>query len=382
MEEAAFSESLHRLKESFLFAAAQGGSCEDCESLLEIGADPQWRSPEGDTPLLAAARRGHCEAMQTLLVHGADVDATGKDSMTALHICCQRGDYKALNILLQANPALAKRTESGKTALEIAESKGFDDICSRLTTLLVSSGHENSIWHGNKSNTNSRSGVKDTEGKLLKEKRKVKSSENASMNNDARTPTLPALKQGESTTSRKGSNSVSSHTSYQLMGSSSHIDDNSTMRKQLDKEIREKKALESKVAALQAHVSELRTENASAVLHIDELQEKMELLNDQLGVLKHANVDSLLTVADCESMEAKLKQSLSAIEKKKNQLMAQEMEKHKESRLCVICQEGEKSVVLFPCRHMCLCDACSQHDDLHQCPLCRRPIVQKISVYS
>ena len=43
----------------------------------------------------------------------------------------------------------------------------------------------------------------------------------------------------------------------------------------------------------------------------------MELLNDQLGVLKHANVDSLLTVADCESMEAKLKQSLSAIEKKK-----------------------------------------------------------------
>jgi len=62
--------------------------------------------------------------------------------------------------------------------------------------------------------------------------------------------------------------------------------------------------------------------------------------------------------------------------------MAQEIDKEKESRLCVICQEGEKSVVLFPCRHMCLCESCSQHDDLQQCPLCRRPIVQRISVYS
>ena len=54
MVDLAFTESLDRLKESFLFAAAQGGNTEDCESLLEIGADTEWRNPEGDTPLLVS----------------------------------------------------------------------------------------------------------------------------------------------------------------------------------------------------------------------------------------------------------------------------------------------------------------------------------------
>ena len=53
-----FTESLDRLKESFLFAAAQGGNTEDCESLLEIGANPDWTNPEGDTPLLVGTGPG------------------------------------------------------------------------------------------------------------------------------------------------------------------------------------------------------------------------------------------------------------------------------------------------------------------------------------
>lgn len=35
---ASFSMSLDRLKESFLWAAAQGNNIQDCEALLEIGA--------------------------------------------------------------------------------------------------------------------------------------------------------------------------------------------------------------------------------------------------------------------------------------------------------------------------------------------------------
>ncbi|KAJ1403709.1 hypothetical protein B484DRAFT_338341 [Ochromonadaceae sp. CCMP2298] len=50
--------------------------------------------------------------------------------------------------------------------------------------------------------------------------------------------------------------------------------------------------------------------------------------------------------------------------------------------MCVICCEKEKSVVLLPCRHLCLCDTCSTHDQLVICPLCREPIVHKISVFA
>jgi RING finger protein 26 len=50
--------------------------------------------------------------------------------------------------------------------------------------------------------------------------------------------------------------------------------------------------------------------------------------------------------------------------------------------MCVVCQENEKSVVLLPCRHLCLCAVCAEHDLLTMCPLCREAIVHKISVFS
>lgn len=51
--------------------------------------------------------------------------------------------------------------------------------------------------------------------------------------------------------------------------------------------------------------------------------------------------------------------------------------------LCVICQDRRKSVVLLPCRHLCLCRICST--DLKKyhtiCPLCRKSFREAIQVY-
>lgn len=63
-------------------------------------------------------------------------------------------------------------------------------------------------------------------------------------------------------------------------------------------------------------------------------------------------------------------------------LIRNQIGNQKEQRMCVVCQEHEKSVVLLPCRHLCVCDTCSTHDLLKVCPLCREPIAHKISVFS
>ena len=52
-----------------------------------------------------------------------------------------------------------------------------------------------------------------------------------------------------------------------------------------------------------------------------------------------------------------------------------------ESRLCVICQTEEKTVVLLPCRHQCLCKHCANNDQVINCPLCRESIQDKIVVF-
>jgi len=119
-------------KESFLWAAAQGGNTQDCESLIEIGADVNWKNNDGDTPLLAACRRGHAETIALLLAYGSNANVFGNDSLTPLHVCTRRGDVDSVNILLNANTNTSARTKDGQTALDIAQAKGYETIYARL----------------------------------------------------------------------------------------------------------------------------------------------------------------------------------------------------------------------------------------------------------
>lgn len=53
------------------------------------------------------------------------------------------------------------------------------------------------------------------------------------------------------------------------------------------------------------------------------------------------------------------------------------------SNLCVICQDQPKSMVLLPCRHLCLCRNCTYHLQSYRtiCPLCRERFCETIQVY-
>lgn len=66
----------------------------------------------------------------------------------------------------------------------------------------------------------------------------------------------------------------------------------------------------------------------------------------------------------------------------------QEIEKEREKNKCVVCQDNNKSVLILPCRHMCLCIDCgntiarSHLIARRVCPLCRNKIRTIMNVYT
>ena len=87
-------------------------------------------------------------------------------------------------------------------------------------------------------------------------------------------------------------------------------------------------------------------------------------------------------MSKCEQLEATLKNTLEAVEARKKEIVRESESAQNEQRLCVICCNEERTIVLLPCRHLCLCAPCSQHGSLIDCPLCRKHIQHKFSVFS
>lgn len=63
-----------------------------------------------------------------------------------------------------------------------------------------------------------------------------------------------------------------------------------------------------------------------------------------------------------------------------------QVQREREDKLCVVCVDKMKCVMMLPCRHLCVCERCwrqlevtNEHNST--CPLCRNPVQQVIKAY-
>ena len=63
--------------------------------------------------------------------------------------------------------------------------------------------------------------------------------------------------------------------------------------------------------------------------------------------------------------------------------LLREVEREREDKLCVICTDMEKCIMMLPCRHLCICERCMALLKNHgnSCPMCRKPVKQMIKAY-
>ena len=118
-----------------LMRAALEGQTESVEALLEQGADVNAKDSEGRTALMFASVNMHFGSAKALLEHGADVNAKANDGCTALMLAASSDDIEIVRALLRKGADVSgKFTQTGKTALQLAEEKGYTDIVGLLLT--------------------------------------------------------------------------------------------------------------------------------------------------------------------------------------------------------------------------------------------------------
>ena len=85
---------------------AMASPCSDVvvRLLLNAGANPDPRCPDGSSPLHCAARKGggRHHTMRLLINAGADVNAVDEGGSTPLHIAAMHGNADAIDVLLKA----------------------------------------------------------------------------------------------------------------------------------------------------------------------------------------------------------------------------------------------------------------------------------------
>lgn len=336
------SNHIALLKESFLLAAASGGRLLECQSLLELGADTEYATDEsnGDTPLLAASRNGHREIVSLLLAHGADPSKCDRDNNTVLHICADTTGDEALATLFSPNASalLNKTNNFGKTAIDIAVENKFISFAEHLHHLCSGSEADNDT-HSSTSSGDS-------------------------------TPQISSLAIDDD--------------SYDVDSSNYDSDASNNI---LPDEIYDANVGEASFAAddipLEGEENDfarqLQVQLYQAKYALSAVMKERDDLKAELGRIQPFFRDddafyAQKSLQELQGYERQVKQILEKIDKAKHDL--------EEEKLCVICRENPKAVLLMNCRHLCVCKDCGTRVELERCPLCREAIAERISVFS
>ncbi|WP_208695410.1 MULTISPECIES: ankyrin repeat domain-containing protein [unclassified Mesorhizobium] len=122
-------------------------------TLLDAGTDPNYRDHGGFPALIAALsteRADRTDIMQVLLDGGADPDMRGVNDWTPLHYAVAVRSVEAIRLLLTAgaDPTLETRIDHYTTALEEADSAGFEAGASLLRDAMAKRGPNGPMSNG------------------------------------------------------------------------------------------------------------------------------------------------------------------------------------------------------------------------------------------
>ena len=111
-----------------MHAAATSGDTGRIKALIEQGANPDARAPDGSTPLHTAARHGQSGAVAELLLADVAPNARNDDGTTPLHLAASAGHPGSINLLVAYGADTEARDARERTAVDRLPENSPDGI--------------------------------------------------------------------------------------------------------------------------------------------------------------------------------------------------------------------------------------------------------------
>jgi len=104
--------------------AVEAGNLETVTTLLNAGADINFKPQGGDAPIHSAAFQGHLLMVELLVRKGADLQSRGSKGATPLHRAAFRGHAATVQVLVDRGAQVNIRDDDGVTPLLEAAASG------------------------------------------------------------------------------------------------------------------------------------------------------------------------------------------------------------------------------------------------------------------
>jgi aminobenzoyl-glutamate utilization protein A len=115
-----------------LFVAVFMEKAENIGTLIRLGADPLRENREGMSPFFAAVNMKNADLMESFLRNGVDNNCKSTIGYAPLHAAVYSGDTERTEMLLADGAAVNITDGEGNTALDIARSRGFENLSELL----------------------------------------------------------------------------------------------------------------------------------------------------------------------------------------------------------------------------------------------------------
>jgi len=139
--------------------------------------------------------------------------------------------------------------------------------------------------------------------------------------------------------------------------------------------------IQNKLNALRKQTSKIDSDLIVSESTTLRLRNERDILRTKIANLSGKDLKNK-SLEELEGIETLLREGLKLVGLEKERKVKEMLTTESDKRMCVICQESPKCVLLMPCRHLCCCKDCSRRNELTKCPLCRQIVTQKIDVFA